>query len=281
MRIAVAVDGTERDAAVLAWSAAFAQPGDDVHVVHAYQALALGGSVWMPAVRANDSRRDKARRVINSAQASLHRSLDRARQIVVGGSVLVGWPHQVLADLSTVADILVVGSRPGPGPVSVLDGACPVIVVPTEWRRGIRHGRSVGVPCGTDLPIVAMDRAVELAHRSLMSVLVLRCTGEPVGSGVSEPVSVAGHLEQLDLQVAPWEHVGGPAIVAEVRREDPAAALRSLTHVLGLLVVEAGALPANLLRLVVDELQLPVVVVQPDYAAALRAASDRPVLQPL
>jgi hypothetical protein len=277
MRIALAVDGTVRDAAVLAWSVAFAQPGDDLHVVHAYQELALGGSAWLPAVRANDARRDKARQVINSAQAVIHRSLDRARQIVVGGSVLAGWPHQVLTDLSSVADLLVVGSRPGPGPAWALETACPVVVVPPGWRNEPFRGRSVAVVRARDLPVPAMDRAVEFAQRSSMSVLVVHCDD----GVVTEAEDDAAALEQLGIQLAPWEHGGGgPAVVAEVRHDFLADGLRALEGGLGLVVLEAGAQPAELVHLVVDELRVPVALVQPEHSAHEQPTAGRSVLQP-
>lgn len=275
MKIAIAVDGSVRDRAVLAWAASFARPGDDLHVVHAYQELSLHGSAWLPAVRANDHRRHRARSVLSSAQSVLLAALQRDRQIAVGGSALVGWPHQVLADISAVADLLVVGSRPGPGPACLIDASCPVVVVPAEWTIARARGRSVGVVCHAELSTAAMDRAVEYACRAGMSVLVLQSHDD--GRHSAARLSEAGQLERLDLQVAGWQRVGGPPIVAEVRPDGPVEAVRSAAAVLALLVVDAGSEQQAISRLAVDELHLPVFIVEPD-GRAQRAPVTGPAL---
>ena len=272
MKIAVAVDGSARDSAVLAWTAHFARPGDDVHVIHAYQELALEGSAWLPAVRANDHRRHQARRVVATAQSSLHASLIHARQIAVGGSVVTGWPHQVLADVSTIADLLVVGSRPGPGPACVLAAACPVVIVPASWRPGPATGHDVGVLCGRTLPLAAIDGAVDVARREHMSVVVLQLAEPADGDGAAPRFAEAAQLERLDMQLAAWDGTDYPPMVAEVRREDFSESLRALSHVVALVATMDAAEFDPATRTALDELHVPVLRV-PD--------SDVPARHPL
>lgn len=253
MKIAIAVDGSERDSAVLAWSARFARPGDDLHVVHAYRELSLAGSVWLPAVRAGDRRRHDARRVVNVAQSVLHAALGNDRRLAVGGSTVTGAPHQVLSDLSAVADLLVVGSHPRPGAVCEIDAACPVAVVPGGWAGSRSH--DVGVLTGPLLSTEAMDRASSYAQRGGRTVLVVRTATE----------AAPADLESLDLQVASWSRPDGPPIVTEVRHDDPADGVRALRRVLDLIVVDAGdEAMRSAVRVALDELGIPVVLVGQD-----------------
>jgi hypothetical protein len=182
----------------------------------------------------------------------------------------------VLTDLSSVADLLVVGSRPGPGPAFVLQAACPVVVVPSDWRGETVRGRSVAVVRGRGLPVTAIDRAVVMAHRNRMSVLVIHCPDHQDWEARGDTRA----LEQLDMQLARWEYAGGPAIVAEVRHDELADGLRSVSPALALVVLEAGAQPTELVRLVVDELRLPVALVQPEHSAHEQPTAGRSVLQP-
>lgn len=262
MKIAIAVDGSCRDADVLSWAAWFARPGDDVHVVHAYQELALGGSAWLPAVRANDRRRHDAWHILTRAQSVLHAALaPHDRQIAIGGSTITGWPHRVLADMSTIVDLLIVGTRPGPGPACSIDAACPVTVVPKAWTAQRAQARSVGVVCGRDLSVRAMDSAAGLAQRLGMTVVVVQVDDTSQGD--------ANALERLDLQIADWEGSDAAPIVTEIRHEEVGDALRSLKHVLALVVVDTDSLSDRAARVAVDELNLPVMLVGTDSSVCV------------
>lgn len=271
MKIAVAADGSVRDSAVLAWAAWFARSGDDIHVVHAYQELSVAGSAWLPAVRANDHRRYEARRIVTAAESTLHAALHGSRRVSIGGSAIAGWPHQVLADMSSIADLLIIGTRVPRGRACAIDAVCPVVVVPTGWTTTQSRGRSVAVLSGRDLPTAAMDRAVDYAQRAGTSVLVVRTD--------DVAVDTASDLERLDLQVAGWQRPAGPPIVTEIRHNGIREGMRSLAHVIGLLVIHAAEpLDTDAIRFALDELAIPVVLCKTSHSSIDRVQQSDAVL---
>jgi nucleotide-binding universal stress UspA family protein len=140
--VVVGVDGSRSSLAALLEGVTFAQrAGAELVVVCAWRAPAPGrwGARWdaaSPAERASNEHRLVAEAVVRDAA-------ERARhvgpQLSVSTRVLEGAPARVLAEISSVAGVLVVGSRGRGGFTGLLlgsvtrrlvhDAACPVVVV--------------------------------------------------------------------------------------------------------------------------------------------------------
>lgn len=133
--IVVGVDGSDRSREAMRWAISFAQPGDMIELVHAWNLYAIGGFEGYNfdqrtfEARADQLLRDTADEVFE----------DEDRQFVeVVFSVVHGRAARTLIERSHRADLLVIGRRGSGGFGSLLlgsisdevvhDATCPVVV---------------------------------------------------------------------------------------------------------------------------------------------------------
>src|SRR5689334_3955662 len=105
---AVAATGDEGDLAALQWAAEEARYGDSIHAMHPYSLLELRECSWRPAIAANDERRSDARRFVAMSVRAVHQA---NREVVADGSAVVGRALPVLADVSEIADVVVISDQ--------------------------------------------------------------------------------------------------------------------------------------------------------------------------
>ena len=283
--IAVAVNGAESDLAALSWTSGAARAGDVVHVVHPYSLLSFAECSWRPAVSANDARREYARHVVAMSTQVVR---ERNHAVVVDGSAVVGRALPVLADMSTIVDLLVVAADARDqgtclAPAVARRTACPVVIVPAS--RPAADARPVGLLVEMhDLPATAVEFAFEEAARRGAELVV----SEPVGTRPSglpvcdDDISAWERVadETLSADLAAWqEKYRAAGVLVEVRRESPSATARLLERTCQLVVVPRGNARANgplgrLARAALQRAACPVVVV-PD-ARAPRSVTPSP-----
>src|SRR3954470_24661571 len=105
--IGVGIHEVLHDRATIEWAVGEAAPGrDSVHLVHAYVPLRLDGCAWAPVSTDRDRRHTVATRVV--AQA-VQRASEGHHALEVGGSAIGGLPDDVLIELGSVVDVLVIG----------------------------------------------------------------------------------------------------------------------------------------------------------------------------
>lgn len=146
-RITVGVDGSIEAHAGLLWTVDHAQPGDTVHVVHAWQPSLVAGL---------DDGDDAAARGLIGREVARARCLVGERAITVTGEVVRGSAGDVLAEVDS--DLVVVGVRDRHMLADALPGsvcrqllrrsAVPVVVVPDRHRLARRRAATdrVGGP---------------------------------------------------------------------------------------------------------------------------------------
>jgi nucleotide-binding universal stress UspA family protein len=256
-RIVVGLAGNENDVVALAWTAHEARADDVVHVVYPYRLLALEGSSWYPAVRANDARRARARRVVAAAISTI-RSVNPKPEI--DGSAIVGRAVAILRDLSQIADLLVVvddvvadriGRATGPriGRAVAATASCPVVVMPRA--ADARHADAATQPVAllltsASLPADAVRFAFESASARAVTLIVAQsCASGPTDLPVTDDDisswEQVGSQEILDADLSAWQekyHAAG--VIVEVRRESPPSTAMLLDRTCQLIVVPRG-----------------------------------------
>lgn len=246
------VDDTEESAAALRWAAAEARPGvDALHVVHAFALLSFAESSWTPAVQANDARRASARTLVNTV---IRHTRARRPGVDVDGSAIVGAPVPVLADLSQIADLVVIGGvsgdgtgRRGPGRHIgrrvATRAACPIVVVPDGAVPTSAPTRPVAVLLhGQDLRPDVLDFGFAAAARRGTSLLVVHSWTlgvEPDAQERSEIVQwETEHQKLLDAALAGCqERFARVPVLVQLRQESSYLATRELHESAQLLVV--------------------------------------------
>lgn len=199
--IAVGVRSVETDRAVLDWALAAAGPHDIVHVVHAFVPRQAG------------DQRLVAQRVVR--RATQYATGEHTSAVV--GSAIAGLPHDVLVEMSSAVDLLVIGADHGPR-AQVADwvqdrATCPVIVVPESYRA-VRDSRPVTV-VGDDrgFGASALDFAAATARRRHVTLQVARVWSAK-RDGQLSPGWLAERQEEMDLTLADLSirHPGLPVL---------------------------------------------------------------------
>ncbi len=138
-RIVVGVDASEVAREALRWAISFAQPGDTIELVHAWNLNATAG---LEAPRLNSSTFDaSADRMLRDIADEVFVEEERQMFELVF-SVVHGHPAETLIDRTKDADLLVVGRRGLGGFQAMLLGSvsadvihqarCPVVVTPAS-----------------------------------------------------------------------------------------------------------------------------------------------------
>ena len=208
--IGVGVHDAGHDRATVDWAIGDAVGGrDEVHLVHAYVPLRLDGCGWQPVSTLRDRRHAAATRIV--AQAVQRASEDRA-ELVIGGSAIGGLPDDVLIELSSVVDLLVIGDDTPDARVQrkittrVQDTAhCPVACIPRDYVVASDDDRPVTVVVddfGLVEPVLAFGTGQ--ARRRGTSLQVSRAWSSLHEGRVASPQWLAEQQEQLDAQLASW-----------------------------------------------------------------------------
>jgi hypothetical protein len=243
--VVVGIGTTDQDAAVLTWAADQAgRSRDALYVVHAYRVLVSADRYWSPLVRANDARRGIAQHVTASA---VQIARGTHADLPVDGSSIAGPAIAVLADVSHVADLLVVGRRARTPPSDVralsADSVSPLVFVGEQPRT---EGPVVLILDGDapteGFPTVADFAFVAAEERGVGLLIVQAGTPEkPESMACAAALAVqTDRQEQLDIALAPWqERFPTVGVTVEVRGE---TFDRVLLHVVdaGQLLVLAG-----------------------------------------
>jgi nucleotide-binding universal stress UspA family protein len=141
-RIVVGVDGSAHARRALRWAIDHArQRGATVDAVHAWQYVYAGVSGFQVAVPVTEG-------IEEAAQATLDHAVDAeatAGDVEIRRVLAQGPPAQVLLEVATGADHLVVGSRGRGGFAGLLLGSvsqqvshhapCPVVIIPAETEQ--------------------------------------------------------------------------------------------------------------------------------------------------
>lgn len=264
--IAVAVQDADRDAAALAWAAFDAVAGvDSVHVVHCYIPLHVDDCSWAPVTRARDDRRQAAKRI---AATAVQRLRAMRPGLTVDGSAIAGLPSDVVIELSSVVDVVVVGAdRPGRSigtrhvALRVQEHArCPVVCVPAGHRLP-DDGPPVTVVAGADgIPEAAMRFAAGYAHRHGVALQVSRAWADLHEGDRPGATWLAHQQEELDAQLASWR-AAHPYVPISARIELEDDWLPGLAAHSGLLVVPGGSLAVDQRSADPAWLHCPTVVV--------------------
>ena len=273
--IAVGVRDPTHDAAPLAWAAADAQAGcDAVHVAHAYVPLRLQGCAWEPVARERDARYLAGSRI---AARAVQRVVSLSSGLRTGGSTIAGLPEDVLIELSTVVDLLVIGddsaAPPGARRIAwrVQDAAsCPVVAVPHGWRPTSAGHPVTLVVDELGIRPGAIEHAAAAAMRRGSGLRVSRTWRSLHEDEQPSPDWLAHQQEELDTQLADWrERYPQLALAARIEfGEDDW--LRPLAASSSLIVVDVRAATAVRTMPAGQPVLCPTVVVP---ARAPRAAS--------
>lgn len=204
--IGVGVRDYEHDRAAIEWALHDARPGvDAVHLVYAYVPLLLPGCAWDRVARARDARYQRAQRIL--AQ-SMQRVRSAHGDVLAGGSAIAGLPDDVLIELSSVVDLVVIGddsaSTSDRRRISwrVQDSArCPVVCVPPGYQPRI-DARPVTVVAGEHgLPENALEFAAAAAQRRGVGLDVSRSWSSLHADGLDGAGWLAEQQEELDAQL--------------------------------------------------------------------------------
>lgn len=204
--IGVGVRNYEHDRATIEWALNDARPGlDALHLVHAYVPLLLPGCTWDPVTRARDARYQRARRLLAESMQRIRSGRPGAR---VDGSVIGGLPDDVLIELSTVVDLVVIGDDSAtPSDRRLISwriqdrARCPVVCVPSGYAPGI-DARPVAVVAGDrGLSRYALEFAASAAHRRGVGLEVSRSWSSLHADGLAGPGWLAEQQEELDAQL--------------------------------------------------------------------------------
>lgn len=256
--IVVGVDSIERSSSALLWAAPDARPGlDVVHVVHAYSLLALTGSSWAPAVRANDALRSQAHHVVAAATTAVRVA---GPGVEVDGSAIVGKPITVLTDISHLVDLLVVGGgdptkqpgsrgRGGRIPrVIATRSACPVVVTPGAESHG---------PAPTDLPVALLldgtalpRQAIDFAFTAAARRHALLVVAQSFPPEATDRCATADEItlwetsrqKELDAELSTWQQsYRDIGVIVELRRESTLATVQLMHRTTQLIIVTREA----------------------------------------
>lgn len=246
-RIAVAVRDVDEDAAALTWAAFDAMARvDSVHVVHAYEPVRLDGCVWEPVLRERDKRRHLADRAAARAAQRLRASRD---SFPVDSSAIGGTPEEVLCELSTVADLIVVGADRPSSPTSVHRVAeyllghtrCPVVCVPRGHRLPDDGAPVTVIGDDQGLPATALEFAAGYAQRHGVALQVSRAWSTLHEGDHPDTTWLAHQQEELDTELAGWRE-GHRDVAVSARIELDDDWLPRLAAYSALLVVPAAVL---------------------------------------
>jgi hypothetical protein len=211
--IGVGVHDILHDRGTIEWAVDDAVPGrDSVHIVHAYIPLRLDGCAWSPVTTLRDRRHTVATRIVSQAvQRAIEGALEEHAGLEVGGSAIAGLPEDVLIELSSVVDLLVIGDDSHDTLVTrkitsrVQDRVqCPIVCVPRNFRAQ-----------GDDRPVTVvvdefglcddvMDFAAAEATRRDVTLQVSRAWSALHEGKVDGPGWLAEQQEELDEQLATW-----------------------------------------------------------------------------
>lgn len=237
--IVVGVRDAERDAAALAWAQQDAVgSADALYLVHAA----------VPSCRGDTAeRRSAAARQLAHAVEQL--SVARP-DLPVYGAVPAALPGDALIELSSRADLLVVGSdTPGTalatGHVALRvqqHARCPVVCVPPDFES--HHGPVTVAAETADLPQEAMRFAANHAQRHGATMQVALPWAALAASARPGVTWLAHQQEELDAQLASWRewHPRVP-IVARIELDDDW--LPNVAAYSSLLVLPARALAGD------------------------------------
>lgn len=205
--IAVGIRDQVRDRHALAWAVSDAvAERDTLHVVHAYVPLKLDGCSWAPVTVAREMRQSTAQRKVAQAVQFV---ADTDARIDVSGSAVAGRPRDVLDELSTVVDLLVIGEDLASqltGVGGVQDTAsCPLVCVPNDEVPS-----SPGLPVtvlGDDFGLseAALQFGFSAASRRGTTVQVARSWASLHESQPPTTDWLAHQQEELDIQLADWQ----------------------------------------------------------------------------
>lgn len=261
-RVVVAVRDYQHDHAAIDWALSHATPGvDNVHLIHAYPPLHLDGCHWPPVEHSRETRELAGRRVIAVA---LQRITAGHRALRPDGSAVAGTPEEVLAEISEVADLLVLGDDSNDPETEhritwrVQNAAhCPVVCVPISYRPAADAKPVTVVVDDQGLPDTAMVFGTEVALRAGVGLQVSRSW-----SALHEPLPETGEWlaeqqQELDAQLADWRQQY-PALPLSARIELDDAWLGRLRRASNLLVAPTRS--ASLLRTAPIDLSHPCPV---------------------
>jgi hypothetical protein len=264
--IGVGVHDAAHDRATIEWALNDAVARrDEVHLVHAYVPLRLDGCAWMPVSTVRDRRHSTASRVI--AQA-VQKATESHGDLVIGGSAIGGLPDDVLIELSSVVDLLVIGDDSVDGRVQrkvtsrVQDAArCPLVCVPHDYFP-IADDRPVTVvvdESGLAEPVLAF--AAAHARRRGATLQVSRAWSSLHEGRIVGPQWLAEQQEELDAQLSSWRAVY-PDVPVIARLELGYTWLDRLRAASSALI--AGTRSVDLVRPVGEPLHSCPVIVVPD-----------------
>src|SRR3954469_25897594 len=207
--IGVGVHDVLHDRATVEWALDEAAPGRDVvHLVHAYVPLRLDGCAWAPVSTDRDRRHTAASRIV--AQA-VQRASEGHHALEIGGSAIGGLPDDVLIELGSVVDLLVIGDDSHDRLIDrkissrvQAHARCPIISVPRDYFAPA-DDRPITVVVDEDgLAEQVMAFAADFARRRNRTLLVSRAWSSLHEGKLAGPRWLAEQQEELDGQLAGW-----------------------------------------------------------------------------
>lgn len=264
--IGVGIHDVLHDRATIDWAVRDARAGRDVvHLVHAYVPLRLEGCAWGPVSTDRDRRHTAASRVV--AQA-VQRASEAHHGLEVGGSAIGGLPDDVLIELGSVVDLIVIGDDSHDPLVArkistrVQDHArCPIVSVPRDYFAGDDERPVTVVADDRGLVEPVMTFAADLARRRHRTLQVSRAWSSLHEGKVAGPGWLAEQQEELDEQLAGWR-AAYPELAVTARLELGYSWLDRLRAVSSLLVTAARSV--DLVRSPSDPLHSCPIAVVPE-----------------
>lgn len=243
--IAVGVRDEEGDRSTLAWAMEEAVPGvDTLYLVHAYVPLVAGGRSWEPVAHV----RDKERLVVAH---SLQRLRIANAGLKADGSAVDGSAADMLTEFSEVVDLVVLGedddartARPPTAWQVQRAARCPVVVVPSDYRREDVDSRApvTVVVDALELPQAALEFGFSQAARRGTSLCVAQFWTALHEERPWTAELIASRQEQLDAQLADWlARKPSVGIIGELRLDDGEDSLTRLRTASQLVVAAAGS----------------------------------------